>query len=168
MAEVVGTVAAVLQLAQAAATTALQVYDFFSVIKNAPREIRDISRDVHVFYTLLNSLAASLLSPSVVAVVDRDVEIETSLKTLLGPMKNCRSALNRMKDKLSPHLKADGSAVRASSEDSEGGSPILVEQLRIRSANVSWYFKRKEVFAIATELERAKATFGTTMGGITM
>jgi hypothetical protein len=37
MAEVIGTVAAVLQLTQAAATTALQVYEFFSVIHNAPQ-----------------------------------------------------------------------------------------------------------------------------------
>lgn len=168
MAEVVGTVAAVLQLAQAAATTALQVYDFFSVIKNAPREIRNISKDVHAFYTLLNNLAKSLLSPSVVAVVDRDAEIEIALKTLLDPIKNCRAALNRMKHKLSPHLKPDVSAVQVSSEDSEGGSPIPVERSRIRSANVSWYFKRKDVFATAIELERTKSTFGNAMGGITM
>lgn len=83
-------------------------------------------------------------------------------------MKNCRAVLNRMKDKLSPHLKADVSPVRVSSEDSEGGSPIPVERLRIRSANMSWYFKRREVFATAIELERTKATFGATMGSITM
>lgn len=168
MAELVGTVAAVLQLAQTVASTALQVYDFFSVIQNAPREIRIINTDVHAFYMLVNNLATSLLSPSVVAAVDGDAEIEAALKTLLDPMKNCRVVLNRMKDKLSPHLKADVLTVQATGQDSEGSNLISAERLRMRSGNVSWYFKRREVFATALELERTKATFGATMGGITM
>ncbi|CAG8094086.1 unnamed protein product [Penicillium salamii] len=168
MAELVGTAAAVLQLAQTVATTALQLHDFFSVIQNAPREIRTISKDVHTFYMLVNNLAISLLSPSVVAAVESDAEIEIALRTLLDPMKNCRAVLTRMKDKLSPHLKADVSALQVSGQDSEGGNPISVERLRMRSGNVSWYFRRREVFATAIELERTKATFGATMGSITM
>lgn len=65
MAEVVGTVAAVLELAQTTASTALQVYEFFSVIRDAPREINTLSQDVHAFYSLVNNLAASLDSVSV-------------------------------------------------------------------------------------------------------
>ncbi|KAF3030179.1 hypothetical protein E8E15_011421 [Penicillium rubens] len=100
MAEVVGTVAAVLQLTQAAATTALQVYEFFSVIHNAPQEISMLSRDVRAFCTLFHNLETSLGSASVKAAIDRDVEIESALKTLIDPISNCRAALSRTKDKL--------------------------------------------------------------------
>ncbi|KAJ5478161.1 hypothetical protein N7530_003670 [Penicillium desertorum] len=168
MAEVIGTVAAVLQLTQAAATTALQVYEFFSVIHNAPQEISTLSRDVRAFYTLFHNLETSLGSAGVKAAIDRDVEIETALKTLIDPISNCRAALSRMKDKLSPHLRADISSVQVSKQDSEAGRPISVERLRMRSGNVSWFFKRKEVFASALELERTKATFGDAMGSITL
>lgn len=136
MAEVVGTVAAVLELTKTTASTALQVYEFFSVIHDAPREINTLSQDVHAFYSLVQNLAVSLETISVRSVVENDEEVESSLKTLVKPMGNCCTALRRMKDKLGPYVKSE-----VSWQESGSSQPTSIERLWMKSGgNITWFF----------------------------
>lgn len=63
------------------------------------------------------------------SVVESDYEIENSLKTLVKPMGNCCTALKRMKDTLSPYIKAEASWVQISGQDPDSGNsqPVSVE-----------------------------------------
>lgn len=140
--------ASILQLAEMAGKTALELYNFVSIIKNAPEEINGICRDIRAFYALICSLNESLQSHNIRAIVERDSEISRSIQNLHFPLDNCRSTFDRVINKLKPHLKADPA--------------------RFSRNNVMWYFRRREIYALAMELERSKATFGEAMGSITL
>ncbi|KNG87073.1 hypothetical protein ANOM_005700 [Aspergillus nomiae NRRL 13137] len=159
---VIGTVAAVLQLAQTACKAALELYNFCSVVQNAPQEIITISRDAHAFYMTISNLESSLRSDTVTTVVSRDAELMTALETLKIPIENCSLACEAILEKLQPHLRVDGS----SSQDTtitDTTDVTLPIQRRFSRRNMMWYFKRKEIIALAAELERSKATLGGAM-----
>ncbi|GAB1200388.1 hypothetical protein APSETT444_009760 [Aspergillus pseudonomiae] len=162
-ASVIGTVAAVLQLAQTSCKAALELYNFCSVVQNAPQEIITISRDAHAFYMTISNLESSLRSDTVATVVSRDAELMTALETLKIPIENCSLACEAILEKLQPHLRIDGSSSRDATitDTTDGTLPI---QRRFSRRNVMWYFKRKEIIALAAELERSKATLGSAMG----
>ncbi|KAB8259688.1 hypothetical protein BDV32DRAFT_123945 [Aspergillus pseudonomiae] len=160
---VIGTVAAVLQLAQTACKAALELYNFCSVVRNAPQEIITISRDAHAFYMTISNLENSLRSDTVATVVSRDTEIMTSLETLKIPIENCSLACEAILEKLQPHPRVDGSSSQDATitDTTDGTLPI---QRRFSRGNVMWYFKRKEILALGADLERSKATLGSAMG----
>ncbi|ODM14982.1 hypothetical protein SI65_09477 [Aspergillus cristatus] len=160
------TAAAILQLAELATKSALQLYELFSVIKNAPQEIITISRDVHTFHTLVCGLEKSLRSDTVRFIVDRDPEISKALQTLETPMENCRIAFDRIMQKLKPHIKVD-TMVQSPVSESGSDRSIQVQRARISRTDVAWFFRRKEVYTLARELERTKSTFGDAMRSIT-
>ncbi|RMZ41872.1 hypothetical protein AFCA_011224 [Aspergillus flavus] len=101
---VIGTVAAVLQLAQSACKAALGLYNSCSVVQNAPQEIISISRDVHAFYMTISNLESSLRSDEVATVVNGDVQIMLTLETLKIPIENFSKASEAIMEKLIPHL----------------------------------------------------------------
>ncbi|KAF7623810.1 hypothetical protein AFLA_007533 [Aspergillus flavus NRRL3357] len=109
---VIGTVAAVLQLAQSACKAALELYNSCSVVQNAPQEIISISRDVHAFYMTISNLESSPRSDEVATVVSRDVQIMTTLETLKIPIENCSKACEAIMEKLIPHFRIDSSSQR--------------------------------------------------------
>jgi hypothetical protein len=148
-----------------AGQTAIKVHDCFSVIKNAPQEIHAINRDIMSFYTLVSSLEGSLSSTTVFNIVNGDSEIGDAIMTLKSPIENCNGALNRIMQKIEPYLKIETPS--PSPETENAGSPP-VRRTRINSTGVLWFFKRKEIFALAVELERTKATFGDAMGSVNM
>ncbi|GAB1208351.1 hypothetical protein APSETT445_007099 [Aspergillus pseudonomiae] len=153
-------------LAQMAGQTALEVYNFCSAIRDAPREITAISNDVNALKPLILNLEGALGSDAVRNVVDEDPEVSNALWTLAAPIKNCQSALRLVKDKTSPYLKKVGSA---QSPDSVGKSDDpQIQRPRFSRTYVLWHFKRKEIFGLLAELERAKSTFSDAMGSITL
>ncbi|OGM44729.1 hypothetical protein ABOM_007393 [Aspergillus bombycis] len=163
-ASVIGTAAAILQLTQSACKTALELYNFCSVVQNAPQEILTISRDAHAFYMTISNLESSLRSDTVATVVSRDAEIMTALETLKIPIENCSIACEAILEKLLPHLRVDSSSSQdvGISDATDGTLPI--QRRRFSRRNMMWYFKRKEILALGAELERSKATLGNAMG----
>ncbi|KAJ5907657.1 hypothetical protein N7495_000339 [Penicillium taxi] len=164
MADVIGTVASVLQLAEITAKTALKVYDFFSIIQNAPHEITALGNDVLAISVLVRNLANSLASKSVEKAIQRDAEIEDALQSLIDPMNNCQAAVKRLQDKIKPHLTADLSSLQGTECEIDSSQS---NTWKMKSKNVRWFLQRKDVYASAAELERAKLTFGGAMASIT-
>ena len=160
----VSAAAAILQLAQMAGETAIQVHEFCAVIRNAPREITTINNDLHAFTTLVHNLEGSLKSDTVRSIIDEDQEISSAFWTLENPIRNCGTAFNTVKGKIQPYLKADTSAGCSVSKDGSDSTEVQ----RFSRTYILWYFKRKEVFAFLTELERAKSTFSDAMGSVTL
>ncbi|GMG07531.1 unnamed protein product [Aspergillus oryzae var. brunneus] len=157
---VIGTVAAVLQLAQSACKAGLELYNSCSVVQNAPQEIISISRDVHAFYMTISNLESSPRSDEVATVVSRDVQIMTTLETLKIPIENCSKACEAIMEKLIPHFRIDSSSqVLATADLTEGTSQI--QRRRFSRGNMKWCFERKEISALGADLEQKKATIMT-------
>lgn len=151
-----------------AGQAALELYELVTVIRNAPHEITTISRDVHAFYVIVRNLENSLATESVFAIVNADADISSSaLWTLELPIRNCHAAFDKVKEKLRPHLKSETLAAESGLADGEE-TPSAVHRIRMSSAGFFWYFKRKDVLTLVTELERTKATFADAMGSITL
>lgn len=159
MAEAFGTASAVLGLAESAAKASLQLYQFFTTIRNAPQEIISISRDIKNFNMLVCNLQGALASPDIQEIVDQDHEINRALKDLQDPMDNCRLACDRVMRKLIPHLHLEESAHDVPGDRSKR---------RMRRGDVMWFWRRREVFALMTDLERTKAMFSDAMGSLTL
>lgn len=159
MAEAIGTASAVLGLAEAAAKASLQLYQFFTTIRNAPQEIISISRNIKNFNLLVCNLQGALASPDIQEIVHQDHEINRALKDLQDPMDNCRLACDRVMRKLIPHLQLKESAHGGSEDGSKR---------RMRRGDVMWFWRRREVFALMTDLERTKAMFSDAMGSLTL
>ncbi|KAH8703261.1 ankyrin repeat-containing domain protein [Talaromyces proteolyticus] len=154
----------ILQVAEIATKTSIQLYDFFSTITHAPQEIRGITRDINSFNTLVCNLTASLKSPDVRAIIENDLEITNAIESLKEPIGNSRKTFEKMEEKLRPHLKEDIS----SSEPPKGNGDAPAQQRRLSRTDVKWYFKRKEVYSLLGEMERNKVTFGDAMGYVTL
>lgn len=157
------TAAAILQVAEMAGKTAFQIHEAISIIRDAPREIQTINRDVHSFYILVHNLSESLSSDLVSNIVNEDTEISNALWTLNDPILNCCAALDRLMKKIKPHLKTDESSSQPEDESSE-----TVQRTRISRSDIMWYFRRKGVYNLANDLERTKSTFESAMGSITL
>lgn len=168
----IGAIAAVAQMAEYGAKASLEFYDFLKTIKNAPREIVDISRDIEAFHKLVLNLQASLSSPTVQEIVKQDANICDALKTLEGPIANCCEVFKNLMEKLRPHLKEDASLLQTEQDgsgDKRTESPSAVKPNRkISRADMKWYFRRREVYSLITQLERTKVTFADAMGSITL
>jgi HPt (histidine-containing phosphotransfer) domain-containing protein len=168
MAEI-GTVASVLQLADIATKTSLQLYELISTIRRAPDEIQAVNRDVFAFNTLVCSLTTSLSTSQVREIVEQDAEIENSLKMLQVPMESCNDSYERLMEKLKPYLQPDEGSPEASDGRIEGGNAKGKSgSQRVTWSNFTWFFRRREVYPLITELDRAKTTFGDAMGGVTL
>lgn len=165
----IGTVAAVVQMAEYAAKASLEFYDFLKTIKNAPREIVDITRDINTFHKLVCNLQGSLSSPTVQDIVSRDADISHALKALEEPMVNCCDVFKSLTEKMRPHLKEDGSPVTPGTEKSSIDSDSSSKSnWKINRADMKWYFKRREVYSLISQLERTKVTFADAMGSTTL
>lgn len=163
----VSAAAAILQLAQMAGKTALEVYEFCCAVRDAPREISAISSDVNALKILLRNLESSLGSAAVQDVVNEDDEVTDALWTLETPIINCHNSLRHVKDKMSPYLKMDD--VSAQSPDlTEQSATTQPQRSRFSRTYVWWFFKRKEIFGLVAELERTKSTFSDAMGSVTL
>ncbi|KAI9927077.1 hypothetical protein MW887_003460 [Aspergillus wentii] len=150
-----------------AGQTALEVYDFISIIRGAPREIAIVTNDIQSFHTLVCNLENSLRTDAVFSIVNTDAEVSNSLLNLRSPINNCSAAIQNVREKIKPHLKMDASLQTAGVETGKH-TQAPVRNTKISRMDVLWYFKRKEVFALATELERTKATFSAAMGNVTL
>jgi hypothetical protein len=166
---VIGTVAAVAQMAEYAAKASLEFYDFLKTIKNAPREIVDITRDINTFHKLVCNLQGSLSSPTVQEIVSQDADISHALKALEEPMANCCDVFKSLTEKMRPHLKEDDTPgtpeKEKNSTDSDSSSK---SNWKISRADMKWYFKRREVYSLVSQLERTKVTFADAMGSTTL
>lgn len=100
------------------------------------------------------NLQGALASPDIQEIVDQDGEINRALKDLQDPMDNCRLACDRVMRKLIPHLQLEDSAHKGSGDGSKR---------RMRRGDVMWFWRRREVFALMTDLERTKAMFSDAM-----
>ncbi|KAE8307809.1 hypothetical protein BDV41DRAFT_568783 [Aspergillus transmontanensis] len=159
---VIGTVAAVLQLAQSACKAALELYNFCSVVQNAPQEIISISQNAQAFYMVISDLERALRSGTVATVVSGDVEITTTLETLKIPIENCSLACEVPMEKLIPHLPVDSSSQAVVTTDTSGGTS-QIQRRRFSRGNVMWFFKRKQILALEADLKRTNTALGTSL-----
>lgn len=163
MAEAIGTVSAILGLAEASVTTSLKLYQLFTAIRDAPREITSISRDIKNFSTLAKNLESALVSPDVQTVVGEDPQIRQALEDLLEPIENCHQACIQIQEKVERHFQPE----KSSSQRSEDNTKTLSIN-RVRNGSVSWYFRRGEVFALISRFQLTKGMFSDAMGSLTL
>jgi hypothetical protein len=166
----IGAIAAVAQMAEYAAKSSLEFYHFLLTIKNAPQEVMSITRDIQSFNKLVCNLQSSLNSPTVQEVVGRDADISNSIKTLEEPMENCCDVFKKLMEKMRPHLKEEVSLSEKEQQAVADGvvASAVKPSRRISRGDVKWYFKRREVYHLISQLERTKSTFADAMGSITL
>jgi hypothetical protein len=166
----IGVAASILQVADGAMKTSLQLYDFFSTITQAPQEILGITKDVNTFHRLVSNLTMSLQSSDVQAVVEHDIGIANAVNSLCEPINNCSHTFEKIEKKLRPHLKEETSVneERTTAQSASRGNEVAVQPKRITRSALKWYFRRKEINSLLIELERNKATFGDAMGSVTL
>lgn len=158
----VGSAAAILQLATAAATTSLKVYQLVSTIKNAPREIQNLGRDIKDFHTLVQHLSEALKSAEICELINREKPISRAVADLQYPIGKCELSCRQVESKLGLQLqldKAEGS-----------GNPDTGEYKkdRVWVRDWMWPIRRKEVYQLISELQRTRLLFSDAMGSLTL
>lgn len=154
MTEIVGTVSAVLTMAEVSIKASSELYDLFRSIKDAPQEVMVLGRDVKSFEMIVKNLTASLSSPDVKRVVKEDPELAEALDHLLGPMKNCHQSCDDISKKL------NDSGVKHS-EKAPNGRTVDI-------GHVKWHFRKKEVFELISRFQLTKGMFSDAMGALTL
>lgn len=163
----IGIVASVAQMASYAAKTSLEFYSFLSTIRNAPREVRDITREIQTFNTLIVNLQNSLGTPVVQEILNQDADISNSIKSLQEPIEDCCDVFKSLMEKMRPHLKEDDTPL-SQKEQQMSATDKPNPSRRISRGDMKWYFKRKEVYHLVGQLDRAKVTFADAMGSVTL
>lgn len=156
MAEAFGTAAAVLQVAQGAVKASTDLYEMILTIKNAPKEINSLSSDIQALDRLLRNLEHSLQSPDTRRIVDQDEEVRKPMDGLKDLIKSCNCTCVEVVDRIRPYAHTgkfeDGSAA----ENNE------------RLVSIRWFFKRRGILALVSDLQRTKFLFSDSMGSITL
>lgn len=159
MAEVLGTVSAVLAIAETSLKASSALHNLFTTIKDAPREIIVLDRDISVFNSLVISLQAALNSEDVMVIVKRDIEIDKLLEILLLPMTNCKEVCEEIHKKLQ--------SFRVSLPSSEGALDIEPPR-RFQLKFAKWHFAKKDVYALLARFQASKGIFSDAMGTLTL
>lgn len=165
--EAIGTAASILQMAGMATTTSLEVYRFISTIRNAPREIRNLGRDIMDFHNLVDNLKNALDSQDIQDMVDRDKQINQSMKDLLVPMAKCQITCDQVRSKLIMNLQLENEDSSSLNENEVFGNERK-QKVHIWIRDWMWPFRRKEAFALMSELDRTRSTFSDAMASLTL
>ncbi|RAQ52622.1 ankyrin repeat and socs box protein [Aspergillus flavus] len=161
--EAIGTASAILTLAESSVGASLKLYQFFTTIRDAPREITSISRDIKNFNTLAKNLKTALESQDVRTVVDKDPQIKQALNDLLDPLNDCHQACLQIQERAERHFQPETSV----DQTSDGNSKVHRIK-RIKSGYVTWYFRRGEVFSLISRFQLTKGVFSDAMGSLTL
>lgn len=161
--EAIGTASAILTLAESSVGASLKLYQFFTTIRDAPREITSISRDIKNFNTLAKNLKTALESKDVRTVVDKDPQIKQALNDLLDPLNDCHQACLQIQERVERHFQPETSV----DQTSDGNSKVHRIK-RIKSGYVTWYFRRGEVFSLISRFQLTKGMFSDGMGSLTL
>lgn len=103
-------------------------------------------------------------APHEITTVSRDIH---AFYVIVRTLESCHAAFDKVKGKLRPRLKSETLAAESGLADGEE-TPSAVHRIRTSSAGFFWYFKRKDVLTLVTELERTRDTFADAMGSITL
>jgi hypothetical protein len=158
----VGSAAAILQLATAAATTSIKVYQLISTIKNAPREIQNLGRDINDFHTLIQHLAEALKSAEIRELVDREKPISRAVADLQYPIVKCELSCIQVESKLNLQLQSD----EAKGSGNRDTGKFSKDHVWVR--DWMWPIRRREVFQLISELQRTRLLFSDAMGSLTL
>ncbi|KAJ6007268.1 hypothetical protein N7540_011244 [Penicillium herquei] len=159
MAEVLGTISAVIAIAETSLKASSALHELFTTIKDAPREIMALDRDISVFKSLVISLQAALNLDDVIVVVERDHEIDALLDILLLPMKNCKELCEEIHKK----LQSSGASLPSS-----GGPPDIEPARRFQLRFAKWHFMKKDVYSLLARFQASKGVFSDAMGTLTL
>lgn len=162
-AETIGTVSAVLTLAEASVVASRKLYELFTTIRDAPQEITSISRDIKNFNALVGNLKHGLEGEDVGRIVDGDPPLRRALDDLADPMESCHQACLQIQDKVERHYQFETSVGQSSKGNTK--SQYLK---RIKSGSIAWYFRRGEVFALISRFQLTKGLFSDAMGTLTL
>lgn len=158
----VGSAAAILQLATAAATTSMKVYQLISTIKNAPREIQNLGRDINDFYTLVHHLSEALQSADICQLIDREKTISRAVADLQYPIGKCELSCRQVESKLGLQLQLD----KAEGSDKPDIENFKKDRVWVR--DWMWPIRRKDVFQLISDLQRSRLLFSDAMGSLTL
>ena len=153
----VGSAAAILQLATAAATTSMKVYQLVSTIKNAPREIQNLGRDIKDFHTLVHHLSEALESAEICELIDREKPISRAVADLQYPISKCELSCRQVESKMGLQLQPE--------KAENSGHP---KKDRVWVRDWMWPIRRKEVYQLISELQRTRLLFSDAMGTLTL
>lgn len=153
---IIGTASAVLQIAGSAVKTSNQLYDIITTIKNAPKEIVRVNSDIQALNRLLKNLELSLESSDTRRVVDQDEEVRRSMNDLKDLIQSCNRTCVEITERLRPY---------AQNGDFEDGS---AGESNERLVSIRWFFRRRSILALVSDLQRTKFLFSDSMGSITL
>lgn len=158
----VGAAGAILELATAAARTSMKVYQLVSTIRNAPREIKNLGRDIKDFHTLVQHLSEALDSPDIRELIDREKPISRAVADLQYPIGKCELSCRQVESKLGLQLQLD-KAEGSGNHDTGNG-----KQDRVWVRDWMWPIRRKEIYQLISELQRTRLLFSDAMGSLTL
>lgn len=153
---IIGTASAVLQIAGAAVKTSNQLYEIVSTIKNAPKEILRLCSDIQALNRLLKNLELSLESPDTRKIVDQDEEVRRSMEGLKDIIQSCNHTCVEVTERMRPYIH---------NGEFENGS---TGENNDRFVSLRWYFRRRSILALVSDLQRTKFLFSESMGSITL
>jgi tetratricopeptide (TPR) repeat protein len=160
--EIVQMLLKIRQLATAAATTSMKVYQLVSTIKNAPREIQNLGRDIKDFYTLVQHLLEALKSADICELIDREKPISRAVADLQYPIGKFELSCRQVESKLGLQLQLD------KGEGSGNPDTGNYKKDRVWVRDWMWPIRRKEVYQLISELQQTRLLFSDAMGSLTL
>lgn len=120
----------------------------------------------------MNNLTDALASPEIRDMVDKDKQLNNAMRDLLVPMAKCQLTCDQVQSKLRLHLQIEESAdkgfIKITSSDNGTHSNGQKPKTQIWVRDWLWPFKRKEVLALMTDLDRARSMFSDAMSNLTL
>lgn len=152
MADPLSVIGGVLTIAGAAIQASRTLFELVDDIREAPEEIRSISRDAHSFYSVVFSLNTTLRDIRIRDIISDDHAMLVMIDNLKCPLSNCEALLAQLMIKMQT-LKLG----------SEGRGD------RMRLTYVKWgLFSKSEVRGLQLRLEAAKSTLNSVLNGISV
>lgn len=161
MAAEIGTASAVLQLTGATVEVCIQLHALISTLRNAPKEILNLSNDLQSLNALLRNLQFALESRDAQTIIDQDIGVRGAMSNLRTLIASCHNSCNQLTSKLKAEKPGDGPT------HEQKPSPSGREGRDVRRS-IWWLFNRKGIFASVDELQRTKFLMSDSMGSITL
>lgn len=145
-------IAGVISIATVAAQSSQALSNLIDNIREAPREIRAVARDVHAYRSIVSSLKIAVEERDVKSAVSGDAALVEMIGNLSYPLNTFEEALQSLVSRMLIGFgRSESNAFRKS------------------TLNVKWgFFARKEVKELQSRLEAAKSTLNAALETITM
>ena len=153
MVDPLSLVVGALPLAIQAVQASKALLGFLADIRDAPGNIKAVSKEVHAFYNVLSSLNVVLKDQDVQTAISGNNTLLETVETLIKPISNCRAILGQLSVKLEK--------LRSSYSE--------IHDIRSSLVRVKWsLFSKNDISKLQQTLEAEKLTISVALNVITM